>query len=71
MEFIDCGHGNDFEDFKKDTTWELWKSDVNATACFGQDTFDYGIYQNVVNLTTRHNVVTRYVYSMFWGFQVS
>ncbi|XP_073141159.1 probable cyclic nucleotide-gated ion channel 20, chloroplastic [Henckelia pumila] len=69
MEFIDCGHGIDFEDFKKDATWEPWKSNANATACFGKDAFDYGIYQTVVNLTTRRSVVTRYVYSMFWGFQ--
>ncbi|XP_075482396.1 LOW QUALITY PROTEIN: putative cyclic nucleotide-gated ion channel 20, chloroplastic [Primulina tabacum] len=69
MEFIDCGHGNDYGDFRSDSTWELWKSNANSTACFGQGSFDYGIYQNAVDLTTEQSVITRYVYSSFWGFQ--
>ncbi|PIN25517.1 hypothetical protein CDL12_01745 [Handroanthus impetiginosus] len=69
MEFIDCGHGNDFEEFENDPTWDTWTNNTDATACFGQDGFAYGIYQNAVDLTTHQNVVTRYVYSLFWGFQ--
>lgn len=71
MKFIDCGHGNDFGDFENDPTWDQWKNNSDATACFGQSSFAYGIYQNAVDLTTHQNVVTRYVYSLFWGFQVS
>ncbi|KAK6128212.1 hypothetical protein DH2020_038046 [Rehmannia glutinosa] len=69
MEFLDCGHGDGHERFRLDPTWELWKNNVNATACFGKDGFDFGIYQNAVNLTTHTSIVTRYVYSLFWGFQ--
>ncbi|KAK4427000.1 putative cyclic nucleotide-gated ion channel 20, chloroplastic [Sesamum alatum] len=69
MEFIDCGHGNDYRRFENDPTWELWKHNENATACFGKDGFDFGIYENAVNLTTHKSLVTKYVYSLFWGFQ--
>ncbi|KAG8378650.1 hypothetical protein BUALT_Bualt07G0007400 [Buddleja alternifolia] len=69
MKYIDCGHGNNDGYFDNDpTTWDRWKND-NATACFGQNGFSYGIYQNAVDLTTHQNIVTRYVYSLFWGFQ--
>ncbi|KAK4479268.1 hypothetical protein RD792_014779 [Penstemon davidsonii] len=66
-DYSDCGHGNYYEGFQNDPTWELWKRNDNASACFGQDGF--GIYQNAVNLTTHQNVLTRYIYSLFWGFQ--
>ncbi|KAK6123608.1 hypothetical protein DH2020_042640 [Rehmannia glutinosa] len=69
MEFIDCGHGDDFVEFQKDPTWDQWQNNNNATACFGQNGFAYGIYENAVELTTKQNLVTRYVYSLFWGFQ--
>lgn len=68
--FIDCGHGNDFTEFQKLPTWEQWKNNSDASACFGLESFNYGIYQNAVNLTTQ-GVGTRYVYSLFWGFQVT
>lgn len=71
MNFIDCGHGNDFGEFQKNPTWKQWKSNENATACFGQGGFSYGIYEQAVNLTTKRSVATRYIYSLFWGFQVS
>ncbi|CAA2981001.1 probable cyclic nucleotide-gated ion channel 20, chloroplastic isoform X1 [Olea europaea subsp. europaea] len=69
MNFIDCGHGNDFGEFQKNPTWKQWKSNENATACFGQGGFSYGIYEQAVNLTTKRSVATRYIYSLFWGFQ--
>ncbi|KAH6770523.1 cyclic nucleotide-binding transporter 1 [Perilla frutescens var. hirtella] len=68
MKFIDCGNGNDFAEFEDYHTWQQWKNNSNATACFGQGSFAYGIYQNAVDLTTQ-NLWTRYVYSLFWGFQ--
>ncbi|KAK4362672.1 hypothetical protein RND71_017913 [Anisodus tanguticus] len=68
MEFIDCGHGNDYRKFRWDTTWDLWKNNISV-ACFTNDGFDYGIYEQAVNLTTERSIVTRYVYSLFWGFQ--
>lgn len=43
---------------------------VNASYCFQEDDFYYGIYRSAVNLTTQDRVVTRYMYSLFWGFQV-
>ncbi|CAH9052997.1 unnamed protein product [Cuscuta europaea] len=68
-EFIDCGHGSDYSDFSSDSSWIQWKNDGNASACFRTDGFDYGIYDHVVNLATKHSLVKRYVYSLFWGFQ--
>ncbi|PIN05895.1 hypothetical protein CDL12_21560 [Handroanthus impetiginosus] len=73
MEFIDCGHGNDYRKFTRnqrwESLWESWKNNENATACFGDGDFDFGIYKTAVNLTTQKSVVTRYIYSLFWGFQ--
>ncbi|MCD7470002.1 putative cyclic nucleotide-gated ion channel 20, chloroplastic [Datura stramonium] len=69
VEFIDCGHGTDYTKFRRDTTWDQWKNNSDAVACFTNGGFDYGIYEQAVNLTTERSVVTRYVYSLFWGFQ--
>lgn len=52
---------------------QQWSNEPASTACFdtGNDTnFQYGIYQQAVLLATKHSAVTRYVYSLFWGFQV-
>lgn len=68
--FIDCGHGDDLNEFKTLPTWEQWKNNSDAGACFGVDSFNYGIYQYAVSLTTQ-KLRTRYVYSLFWGFQVN
>ncbi|XP_023519574.1 probable cyclic nucleotide-gated ion channel 20, chloroplastic isoform X1 [Cucurbita pepo subsp. pepo] len=69
LEYIDCGHGDeagyDIQDLRRDQ----WKSNENATACFAKEGFDYGIYLQAVNLTTESNLLTRYTYSLFWGFQ--
>ncbi|PWA82825.1 hypothetical protein CTI12_AA041140 [Artemisia annua] len=67
--FIDCGHGNDFGSFEGDPKRNDWTKHVNATACFSEDGFSYGIYIKAVNLTATDSIVTRYVYSFFWGFQ--
>ncbi|XP_058779441.1 probable cyclic nucleotide-gated ion channel 20, chloroplastic [Vicia villosa] len=66
--FIDCGHGN-IEQHLIETNWTQWKKNDNASACFTENGFEYGIYLKAVNLTTKDNVITRYVYSSFWGFQ--
>ncbi|CAM8946121.1 unnamed protein product [Rhodiola kirilowii] len=42
---------------------------TQAIACFSGEGFRYGIFLQAVNLTTEHSVVTRYFYSLFWGFQ--
>lgn len=67
---IDCGHGST-QEYQKGSNWPDWKKNDNASACFTEDGFKYGIYLKAVNLTTKSNVLTRYVYSSFWGFQVS
>ncbi|KAJ0702466.1 putative cyclic nucleotide-binding domain, Ion transport domain, rmlC-like jelly roll [Helianthus annuus] len=67
--FIDCGYGNDFGSFKADPTWNNWKEHVNASACFDEDDFPYGIYVKAVNLTAENSIIRRYIYSFFWGFQ--
>ncbi|KAJ8433294.1 hypothetical protein Cgig2_012862 [Carnegiea gigantea] len=70
MEFIDCGHG-DGQRHNSSPGWSDWISNKNATACFDIDKggFDYGIYGKAVNLVTQGSFTTRYVYSLFWGFQ--
>nr|GMC69719.1 probable cyclic nucleotide-gated ion channel 20, chloroplastic [Ipomoea batatas] len=69
--FIDCGHSYSTREFSNYPSWSNWTRNVNATACFDKDYKDgyYGIYGQAVNLTTKHSIVTRYVYSLFWGFQ--
>ncbi|KAK1406402.1 hypothetical protein QVD17_41699 [Tagetes erecta] len=63
---IDCGHGHRS---MRDEMNPMWEQNVNASACFDKDGFPYGIYVNAVNLTTENSVITRYIYSFFWGFQ--
>lgn len=70
MRFIDCGDGSATKNFVNDPTWDGWKSNVNSTACFTEEGFPYGIYNRAVNLTTQNSIITRYVYSLFWGFQL-
>ncbi|XP_052183647.1 probable cyclic nucleotide-gated ion channel 20, chloroplastic isoform X3 [Diospyros lotus] len=64
--FIDCGHGRNFS---SDESWHEWRNNENATDCFSEGGFSYGIYQQAVNLTTENSIMTRYIYSLFWGFQ--
>lgn len=67
--FIFRSNGHAKENFKGVPGWELWKNNSKATACFMKDGFDFGICEAAVNLTT-DSVYTRYLYSLFWGFQV-
>ncbi|KAF5469277.1 hypothetical protein F2P56_013362 [Juglans regia] len=69
MRFIDCGHGNEFGDFVSDPAWASWTKNENASGCFTTDAFSYGIYGQAVNLTTEQSIITRYIFSLFWGFQ--
>ncbi|KAF5187296.1 Cyclic nucleotide-gated ion channel [Thalictrum thalictroides] len=68
--FIDCGREVNVDRFKQFPDWKNWPNNENATRCFDKDgQFTYGIYKEAVNITTKHSVVTRYIYSLFWGFQ--
>ncbi|KAF3438350.1 hypothetical protein FNV43_RR21112 [Rhamnella rubrinervis] len=70
MNFLDCGYGDDTDRFKQVEAWDIWKNNANASSCFNKEGgFPYGIYGEAVKLTTEKNAVTRYVYSLFWGFQ--
>ncbi|KAF7822036.1 putative cyclic nucleotide-gated ion channel 20, chloroplastic isoform X1 [Senna tora] len=69
MALIDCGQGRSHEIERPDPTLAPWSTNANASSCFSEDGFSYGIYAKAVNLTTEHNVMTRYIYSLFWGFQ--
>ncbi|XP_042393069.1 probable cyclic nucleotide-gated ion channel 20, chloroplastic isoform X2 [Zingiber officinale] len=64
---IDCGRG-DVDEGQR----QMWVNDSNSSSCFDivDGTFRYGIYQQVVLLSTQPNVVQRYIYALFWGFQV-
>ncbi|KAK1287698.1 hypothetical protein QJS10_CPB19g01623 [Acorus calamus] len=66
---IDCGRGE--KKGSPSLSLMLWQTEQNSTKCFdtSSDFFKYGIYQQVVLLSTEQNVVTRYIYSLFWGFQ--
>ncbi|KAL8245913.1 hypothetical protein R6Q59_007129 [Mikania micrantha] len=66
---IDCGHGGDFGTAERNQTMKDWRQNVNASACFDENGFPYGIYVKAVNLTTEGSIITRYIYSFFWGFQ--
>ncbi|XP_047315902.1 probable cyclic nucleotide-gated ion channel 20, chloroplastic isoform X2 [Impatiens glandulifera] len=67
--FIDCGYVENIERLPNPAR-QNWTVNTNATACFDQDGYPYGIYVQAVNLTTeKHSVLTRYIYSLFWGFQ--
>ncbi|KAK9714311.1 hypothetical protein RND81_06G085600 [Saponaria officinalis] len=72
MKFIDCGYW-DTGKYNSSPQWIDWTSNINASNCFLTDGsnghFDYGIYGKSVNLVTRHGFMTRYIYSLFWGFQ--
>ncbi|KAJ6764907.1 CYCLIC NUCLEOTIDE-GATED ION CHANNEL 20 CHLOROPLASTIC-RELATED [Salix koriyanagi] len=72
LKFLDCGRGNVTEEYGSDPNWYKWTHNSDASKCFqtgGPTTgFDYGIYAKAVNLTGK-NVITRYIYSLFWGFQ--
>ncbi|KAK1263365.1 hypothetical protein QJS04_geneDACA017502 [Acorus gramineus] len=65
---IDCGRGDKKEPL---SSLMLWQAEQNSTNCFNiaSNFFQYGIYQQVVLLSTEQNVVKRYIYSLFWGFQ--
>lgn len=78
MELIDCGHAD------RDTSRQFllnnitnqnnqtWLQSTGAINCFNESNpnFDFGIYDKAVNLVAEPSVITRYVYSLFWGFQV-
>eukprot|EP00258_Populus_trichocarpa_P026231 XP_024442250.1 putative cyclic nucleotide-gated ion channel 19 isoform X3 [Populus trichocarpa] len=66
--FIDCGGHENIGQQASISNWNSWKNNVNASACFTPDVFSYGIYAQAVNLTGK-NTITRYTYSLFWGFQ--
>lgn len=68
--FIDCGVGGGVSSGQYR---QQWFNDSGAAACFSTGnggTFQYGIYGQAVLLTTEVSAVKRYIYSLFWGFQV-
>ncbi|WOH16042.1 hypothetical protein DCAR_0935591 [Daucus carota subsp. sativus] len=71
--YIYCGDGNTKGRLEDDpTSWEKWKDNKKASACFGPfgpGESHYGIYVQAVSLTTKSNLPIRYIYSLFWGFQ--
>ncbi|CAH8341556.1 unnamed protein product [Eruca vesicaria subsp. sativa] len=62
-ELIYCGQENSH------VALAAWKDNANASACFQEDGFPYGIYLKTVNLTNHSSLFTRYIYSLLWGFQ--
>ncbi|XP_019052076.1 PREDICTED: probable cyclic nucleotide-gated ion channel 20, chloroplastic [Nelumbo nucifera] len=67
-DFIDCGHGD--PKMEPLLEWNDWKNHTDANNCFSKDApFNYGIYIQAVNITGKSSIITRYIYSLFWGFQ--
>ncbi|XP_052118135.1 probable cyclic nucleotide-gated ion channel 20, chloroplastic isoform X2 [Arachis duranensis] len=69
MKIIDCGYDR-FSHYTSSDS-EMWRNNANATACLNSSSgaFDYGIYANVVQLTTHPKIVKKYLYALYWGFQ--
>jgi len=65
MELIDCNS----KSFNSSVTWSGYKG---ADDCLNSTSgvFSYGIYANAVRLTIETRVINKYVYALFWGFQV-
>ncbi|RYR34183.1 hypothetical protein Ahy_A10g048920 [Arachis hypogaea] len=57
MRYVNCGKGH-----SSYQTQDLWTNKVNATSCLNSlsGAFDYGIYADVVRLTTRSNLIKKY-----------
>ena len=68
--FISCYHGYE-KRFTPMPDWNDWKNNENASVCFMKDSFDFGIFEAAVNLTTHRDIFDRYLYSLFWGFQLT
>ncbi|KAK7314723.1 hypothetical protein VNO77_33250 [Canavalia gladiata] len=51
---------------------EQWNNNTDAIACWNSSSggsFVYGIYTNAVPLTSKRDMVSKYVYALFWGLQ--
>ncbi|XP_058762219.1 probable cyclic nucleotide-gated ion channel 20, chloroplastic [Vicia villosa] len=48
-----------------------WRADLGAENCLNVTSgdFSYGIYANALPLTVQASVTSKYIYSLFWGFQ--
>ncbi|KAF3339397.1 putative cyclic nucleotide-gated ion channel 20 [Carex littledalei] len=67
---IVCVPGGDIDNFSQQFR-QHWRDYDKSSNCLDStsDQFSYGIYQPAVPLTTKNSVITRYIYSLFWGFQ--
>lgn len=70
-EFTDCGNGDRADSFHHNKTWELWINNTDIINCFSAENIHSGIFLKAINLTTEHSLAKRYIYSLFWGLQVS
>ncbi|XP_052722677.1 probable cyclic nucleotide-gated ion channel 20, chloroplastic isoform X3 [Vigna angularis] len=68
---IDCGRRGYIRNNYSDQASALWNNNTDAIACLNSSPggFQYGIYVNVVPLTTETSLINKYIYSLFWGFQ--
>lgn len=73
LNFIDCGESGDGnKSYGHNKNWQLWIKNSNSTNCLqgaNSSVFTYGIYSTAVPLTITNSVITKYIYSLFWGFQ--
>ncbi|XP_027924312.1 probable cyclic nucleotide-gated ion channel 20, chloroplastic isoform X1 [Vigna unguiculata] len=71
LAFIDCGHSHVGEN-QLGLSSNQWNNNADAIACWNSSStgsFAYGIYNNAVPLTTQTDIVTKYIYALFWGLQ--
>jgi len=72
MTVIDCGRQGYIRDKHSNQASALWNNNTDAIACLNPSPngFQFGIYAYAVPLTMETSVPNKYIYSLFWGFQV-
>ncbi|XP_027357339.1 probable cyclic nucleotide-gated ion channel 20, chloroplastic [Abrus precatorius] len=71
LKLVDCGLGHK-EHNQIDQASAQWNNNTDAYNCLNpppQGGFQYGMYAPAVQLIIETNVVNKYVFSLFWGFQ--
>ncbi|CAJ1952235.1 unnamed protein product [Sphenostylis stenocarpa] len=71
LTFIDCGHRHVVLN-EQSLSSDQWNNYPDAIACWNSSSggsFTYGLYANAVPLTTQIDIVTKYIYALFWGLQ--
>jgi len=66
--FPDSGIGKDFSSYFQTNTIPCLNISQASKTCLVEPSFRYGIYANAVPVTLKTQIISKYVYSLFWGF---